>query len=295
MFLFGHWLLSSTIVSATCFNSKGDAWAFVEEDPIEAWVPCNTSSSITNCCGPRDYCMDNGLCLDAVVDNMISQQGCTDRNWSPPCANYCSGQQSSTAGLLFLWRCDFQTHCCGNNSHTTCCEDAGVKMFTLDVGIAINRPGFSVTSVSTTATTSPTSPGQTATSATQDAAAAPTGAGTGEASGSGSNSRELGIALGLGIPLGLGVIAALTFFALRRKRRHGHEQRLGEVPGQAYHSPHYHETIGPTYTPSATNQPRYNYSQNQYPFGSLNGPYSTQQHISELDSTKTSELASTRH
>lgn len=82
--------------AAQCFTSKGDLWVFNPALPIEGWVPCNSTASVTNCCSPRDYCMSNGLCMDAVVDNMITQQGCTSENWdAQPCHNYCKGKPST--------------------------------------------------------------------------------------------------------------------------------------------------------------------------------------------------------
>lgn len=86
--------LASPAVAATCYNSRGLRWTFTNDEPVEAWLPCDPTAKATNCCSPRDFCMSNGLCMDAVIDNMISQQGCTDQGWGEPCQNYCGGTQS---------------------------------------------------------------------------------------------------------------------------------------------------------------------------------------------------------
>lgn len=93
-------LLTSTFLTTTtasnCFNSKGKLWSHVATLPIEPWIPCNSSAhAVSNCCAAQDYCMSNGLCMDAAVDNMMSQQGCTSKTWDrEPCKNYCGGTES---------------------------------------------------------------------------------------------------------------------------------------------------------------------------------------------------------
>jgi hypothetical protein len=86
------WLLPLIVeAQTTCYNSLVYPWVYTDKEPVAAWLPCNTSSAISNCCSPDDYCMSNGLCMDAVIDNVISQQGCTDKTWAGSCQNYCSG------------------------------------------------------------------------------------------------------------------------------------------------------------------------------------------------------------
>lgn len=83
-----------------CYTSKGFPWTYNNDEPVEGWVPCNRTAAVTNCCSPRDFCMTNGLCMDAVIDNMMSQQGCTSSKWDGrPCRNYC-GDTDSESSLL---------------------------------------------------------------------------------------------------------------------------------------------------------------------------------------------------
>lgn len=209
-----RWLLYPT-VEATCYNSQGFPWTYSSEEPVASWVPCDPGAEVTNCCGPDDYCMSNGLCMDAVIDNMISQQGCTDKNWAGPCQNYCGGTQSDAAGLHFLWRCDGQSHCCGNNRSTTCCEDPGIETFVLEVGTNISHP--SATNSNTSNISEPISNST-----------------SGAISSSTNDNRDLAIGLGVGIPLGLALIAALCYLAVQF-RKWSKQARAGpEAPAQWY-------------------------------------------------------------
>jgi len=78
-------LLSVVVgVDATCFDTFGNAMD-------SAFVPCDPSAKVTHCCSSADYCLSNGLCLNAGANNVMSQQGCTDQTWgSPPCRKYCT-------------------------------------------------------------------------------------------------------------------------------------------------------------------------------------------------------------
>lgn len=54
-------LLYTTVHSTRCYSSKGDPFVYTDEEPIEAWMPCDLTAEVSNCCSPRDYCMSNGL------------------------------------------------------------------------------------------------------------------------------------------------------------------------------------------------------------------------------------------
>lgn len=40
--------------------------------------PCYLGAKGSSCCGLGDFCMSNGLCLDAGGDQFMMVQGCTD-------------------------------------------------------------------------------------------------------------------------------------------------------------------------------------------------------------------------
>ncbi|KAK9776424.1 hypothetical protein SCAR479_07036 [Seiridium cardinale] len=163
---------------------------------------------------------------------MISQQGCTDSNWGAPCQNFCEGTESDAAGLHFLWRCDGQAHCCGNNRSSTCCEDPGVVTFTLDIGHDFHRPPSSSSSSSSTtseitssSTSTIVSPSATfvsvmdVTSAASPTSSQASSSPTADSGSSGDYTRNMAIGLGVGIPLGLGVIGAICFLGIQMRKK----------------------------------------------------------------------------
>lgn len=75
-------LLISTRAAAKCYSYEGNE--------IGAY-PCNTTAEISPCCGSNDFCLSNGLCLNAGGNNAFTQQGCTDKAWGDPCRKYCAG------------------------------------------------------------------------------------------------------------------------------------------------------------------------------------------------------------
>ncbi|KAI1266175.1 hypothetical protein F5Y18DRAFT_382674 [Xylariaceae sp. FL1019] len=251
---YGSWLLFVinfiacfySSATATCFNVRGDPWSFVSSEPVEEWLPCNSTAEVTNCCGPRDYCMGNGLCMDAVVDNFISQQGCTSEDWEEPCHNWCKGTQPTLAGLVFLWKCDeHQTYCCSSDTTKSCCSDEGVEQFVLQVGLDLHHPPSTTTttktSPTTTATDSPTSTASTSTrgansTVSQGEDTIPTSNATARSS---SSDRNLAIGLGVGGVFGLGIIAAICFFSVQIRRKRKNATQATENAAQEYLSDPY--------------------------------------------------------
>lgn len=250
------------LVQSRCYTSEGDPWIYNPDSPVEAWMPCNTTADVTSCCSPRDYCMSNGLCMDAVVDNVVSQQGCTSSSWDEPCVNYCEGTDSesfqlkaatcsrltsflvSGGGLHFLWRCSGQTHCCASNATTSCCSDASAKFVTVEVGLSFHFPPSTDTSTATASTsTTDTASGTSlpATSTSQDASSATdqssttstrggieaaTASANGSSDSSSNDNRSMAIGLGLGVPFGVALIAAILYLAsqMQKKRQQAAEK-----------------------------------------------------------------------
>lgn len=71
----------STLIStvfAQCYYPDGETLA--------PDVACNSSASVSSCCGSGSWCLDNGLCYDSGV---VSRGSCTDKSWGEGCAQYC--------------------------------------------------------------------------------------------------------------------------------------------------------------------------------------------------------------
>ncbi|KAH7024605.1 uncharacterized protein B0I36DRAFT_163120 [Microdochium trichocladiopsis] len=83
------WLLATatamailpTLATAACYDRGGKL--------RESWVACNPDQPTSSCCSSSDFCMSNGLCLNAGGNQAYTQQGCTDKKWGPPCTFYC--------------------------------------------------------------------------------------------------------------------------------------------------------------------------------------------------------------
>jgi len=67
--------------TTTCYNNTGS--------PVPNMRVCDPDSNISTCCNLADFCLSNGLCLNAGANQMIEIQGCTDRTWASPCQRYC--------------------------------------------------------------------------------------------------------------------------------------------------------------------------------------------------------------
>lgn len=81
-FFINIFVLSAHLVRAStiCYFPDGETVA-----PVD--YPCNASASVSPCCGPDSWCLDNGLCYHSGI---ISRGSCTDQNWGVGCAQYCS-------------------------------------------------------------------------------------------------------------------------------------------------------------------------------------------------------------
>ena len=53
------------------------------------WLPCKPEDKASHCCDASDFCMSNGLCLDAVGNQWFSAQGCTNSRWDS-CTEICN-------------------------------------------------------------------------------------------------------------------------------------------------------------------------------------------------------------
>lgn len=195
------------------------------------WVPCDSSKSVSHCCSSKDYCLDNGLCLDAGANNYFSIQGCTDPSWpagspcvtSPQCKKnlrksfpvHRSCAVTKTCALedeySFAFPCRMATnssfyYCCGQTAD--CCTNATEPDLLVFAGVTdINRP---------TVLPDGTSSGQA--TATPDSGA------------QADSTRNLAIGAGVGGGVGLAVIAALVFFGCQMRKARKAERRRSSVP-----------------------------------------------------------------
>ncbi|KAE9363341.1 hypothetical protein N431DRAFT_450124 [Stipitochalara longipes BDJ] len=183
---------------------------------------CNPSAATTPCCGGPDYCLSNGVCLNAGANNLLGNQGCTDQNWGSPCHKYCAGQTWATN----LFPCsnteiDYNgeiSYCCGPS--TSCCSNSSL-VFSVPVGSVILRPSQLAVYTSTasqTTTTTATASFTSISSSTHPTTFSP------QPSPAKSNALALGLGLGVGLPLGLTLIGALLFLAWELRK---HNQRGG--------------------------------------------------------------------
>jgi len=76
------------LVQATCYTTFGDIQ--------DGDVPCDPDNDVSTCCSANDYCLSNGLCLDASANNVMTQQSCTDPNWGAPCHKFCTKHSQFT-------------------------------------------------------------------------------------------------------------------------------------------------------------------------------------------------------
>lgn len=73
--------------ASNCYRVDGEL-----QDSKYGWVPCSPDRPSSPCCSGIDYCLDNGLCLNAgVVNNVFTIQGCTDPSWGGDCRKFCPG------------------------------------------------------------------------------------------------------------------------------------------------------------------------------------------------------------
>ena len=87
LFLLG----TTSAANRSCYRANG-----IKQNNPWGWTACNPDLAVSPCCGGGDYCLDNGLCLNAGnTNNLYTIQGCTDPSWAAPCQRYCRGYMCS--------------------------------------------------------------------------------------------------------------------------------------------------------------------------------------------------------
>ncbi|KAI0164164.1 hypothetical protein GGR57DRAFT_452610, partial [Xylariaceae sp. FL1272] len=224
-------LASSQLSAAICFDANGNENAH--------FFPCNPSDDISVCCSDTDYCLDNGLCLDAGGDNMFNVQGCTSRNWDSPCKQYCPDMVFLNYYQdLTLCKTNDRTsgeYCCGQNA--SCCSHTSSLYFTIPLFQSVFRAGgtssptqtptASVASASKLPSSSISSSNSPSASSSSSSSSPPNNTGTRS-----NDGLKIGLGVGLGVGLGL-VAAAIAFLAWEVRKRntsYDHGQQTNEVP-----------------------------------------------------------------
>jgi hypothetical protein len=78
-------LLGSVAAQSTCY----DTWGREDTNQQPCSAPGTDASATTWCCNKGDTCLSNGLCLSPGSNNLMTQQGCTDKNWGGSCNKFC--------------------------------------------------------------------------------------------------------------------------------------------------------------------------------------------------------------
>ncbi|KAI0533728.1 hypothetical protein GGR58DRAFT_485534 [Xylaria digitata] len=192
--MFASLLLLLSVIrwsKAACYDTSG-----IERD---GFFPCNTSAEVSICCGGTDYCLDNGLCLDAFGDNIFTVQACTSATWDAPCKQHCPGLPPTDNYYQDLTLCKSTdkvsgSYCCGQNA--SCCSDSSALITLPIFNRVFKAPG--VAGDTSAPESTPSQPNE-------------------------SRNQALKIGLGVGLGIGLSLLAfALAFNAweLRKKNKY---------------------------------------------------------------------------
>ncbi|KAL2186644.1 hypothetical protein L209DRAFT_755365 [Thermothelomyces heterothallicus CBS 203.75] len=198
---------NAATAQSTCYNTRG------EEDPN--LQPCSApgadAGGATWCCARGDTCLSNGLCLSPGSSNLMTQQGCTDKDWGGSCKKYCPAGDDQKLTEIPLVPCPASFNsdtndvkfCCGPDP-SSCCEKSA-SWISLPAGTIV--------------------PSQ----ANDDS--------TSSSSSSDPDNARYSLKIGLGIGLGLGVPILLVLLAVayllaqplhsRSGGRHGSGRRKG--------------------------------------------------------------------
>ncbi|KAG7284968.1 hypothetical protein NEMBOFW57_009586 [Staphylotrichum longicolle] len=199
----------------TCYNT----WGGEDPNQLPCFAPGTVNAGTTTwCCNKNDYCLSNGLCLSPESNNLMTQQGCTDKNWGGACTKFCPATKDQKLTAIPLIPCpasfDNTTNaikfCCGPDVSTCCESTSSLSWLTLPPGTII-RSSTSTTSSSSSSSSSSTS----------------------DANSSYSLKIGLGIGLGIGVPilLVLCAVAYLLATPLRSRHRRHRKNRSGSKQG----------------------------------------------------------------
>ncbi|KAK8109648.1 hypothetical protein PG999_007785 [Apiospora kogelbergensis] len=209
-----HPLLTSAADTGSCFLRDGTP---AKLNP--AWLPCNPNAKASACCSPGDFCMSNGLCLDAVGDQNFSVQGCSVPEWPQngcpeicnstarisillPILIYYAPLEASGNGNTIVHLCSGSDsgnsvkYCCGADCS---CSDSNLP--SIPIATEIFHPPQAAASASASASV-PSAPQPVQSSARDND----------------DNTKGLAIGLGVGIPLGLALVGGVIFVGLQLRK-----------------------------------------------------------------------------
>ncbi|KAK6853683.1 hypothetical protein PG995_010495 [Apiospora arundinis] len=192
---------------STCYKRDGRP-----HDSDGDWVPCDPGARASPCCSTSDFCLSNGLCLDAGGDQFFTAQGCSSPSWPPDgCKEICNATVRQRSGYSVVRLCDGTDkagsikYCCGNNC--SCSEpDLGL----IPVASAVFRPPWAAGASSSSVAT--------ASAPILSTAPQPTPSDPVSDNDSNTGTRPLAIGLGIGIPLGLALIGGIVYLGLQLRK-----------------------------------------------------------------------------
>jgi hypothetical protein len=216
-----------------CYHPNGDT----SDD-----VPCDLNAPITQCCGTRDTCLSNGLCIIDATNNTgksYARGTCTDRSWeSYLCPQQCQLSHDTPtnrsvydfrSGGVQVWQCgsegygDQGEYCCESEREKLRCCSTESAVFTL-MGAVIG-PSTAATKFATSLPTpSPGSatPRPTGTDPTESGIVSTTPT----ASISEVRDKTKTTAIGIGAGVGGAVLCVLIVAAVVCVRRRKHKRQL---------------------------------------------------------------------
>ncbi|KAK8052224.1 hypothetical protein PG993_003609 [Apiospora rasikravindrae] len=190
--------------SKTCYRRDG---SFGSDG--SKWRPCDPGAKSSPCCGEKDFCMDNGLCLNADGNQLLTVQGCTTSSWDE-CIDICKDQRDSN-GYAKVWMCDMGAegdnvkYCCGD--YGCCNQSTSIK--SISIAKVVFRPPQAAAAASASSSSTSTSASALNNNPNQSAH---------ENSSSSNNTQALAIGLGVGIPMGLALLGGIVFLGLQVRK-----------------------------------------------------------------------------
>jgi len=232
MISISSWTLRPLFLLSIHFLTAFSSTCYFPDGSIASDTPC-TNSTASACCAADAYCLDNGLCITAMI---LSRGSCTDQTWkASECASYCqnvvpSGGKGMAPCSSTLWSCDYGT----------CSQDN----FSVPDGNIVLRPyqasSLGVDLPATTVTVASLGPSSASQTLTPSSGTTPTNSVSGQTgsaactSSSTSNSEVIGVGVGVGVTLGIALIALLVLFYRERRRNARMQQSQNSLSGIDY-------------------------------------------------------------
>ncbi|KAK8128668.1 hypothetical protein PG984_009776 [Apiospora sp. TS-2023a] len=217
------WASSLILTSLLSFVSAADTDTCYNHDGTRAsgLFPCYPGAKGSSCCASGDFCMSNGLCLDADGDQFMTIQGCTDPD-PTACSNgkICADDTFSSGVLALVWVCapnynrGKMRYCCGN---VDCCKGKDVRE--RDIATAVFRPPQAPSASASTSSTAASSSTNQSAHDENNINDSSYNNNNNNGGGGNNNTHALAIGLGVGIPMGLALLGSIVFLGLQIRKR----------------------------------------------------------------------------